>query len=218
MDKVQSNLIRAKVTLSEAKPGINVQVAIPELGIRQNMTTDANGIAQATIKTKKLQRWSPDAPKLYDVTITSESDQLNEQIGFRNLYVKGEDIYLNDQPIFLRSISFHEEIPQRRGRAFSEADATMLLSEAKELGANMIRLAHYPQNEYTVRLAERMGFLLMGRDTYLATGIDFKNTATREKAGRMIKEMVMRDKKPLFRCLLGVLPMKQPLPPRAMNF
>ena len=70
LDKVQSNLIRAKVTLSEAKPGINVQVAIPELGIRQNMTTDANGIAQATIKTKKLQRWSPDAPKLYDVTIT----------------------------------------------------------------------------------------------------------------------------------------------------
>lgn len=98
LDKVQSNLIRAKVTLSEAKPGINVQVAIPELGIRQNMTTDANGIAQATIKTKKLQRWSPDAPKLYDVTITSESDRLNEQIGFRNLYVKGEDIYLNDQP------------------------------------------------------------------------------------------------------------------------
>ena len=152
LDKVQSNLIRAKVTLSEAKPGINVQVAIPELGIRQNMTTDANGIAQATIKTKKLQRWSPDAPKLYDVTITSESDRLNEQIGFRNLYVKGEDIYLNDQPIFLRSISFHEEIPQRRGRAFSEADATMLLSEAKELGANMIRLAHYPQNEYTCLL------------------------------------------------------------------
>lgn len=193
LDKVQSNLIRAKVTLSEAKPGINVQVAIPELGIRQNMTTDANGIAQATIKTKKLQRWSPDAPKLYDVTITSESDRLNEQIGFRNLYVKGEDIYLNDQPIFLRSISFHEEIPQRRGRAFSEADATMLLSEAKELGANMIRLAHYPQNEYTVRLAERMGFLLW-EEIPIWQGIDFKNTATREKAGRMIKEMVMRDK------------------------
>ena len=193
LDKVQSNLIRAKVTLSEAKPGINVQVAIPELGIRQNMTTDANGIARATIKTKKLQRWSPDAPKLYDVTITSESDRLNEQIGFRNLYVKGEDIYLNDRPIFLRSVSFHEEIPQRRGRAFSEADATMLLSEAKELGANMIRLAHYPQNEYTVRLAERMGFLLW-EEIPIWQGIDFKNTATREKAGRMIKEMVMRDK------------------------
>lgn len=43
------------------------------------------------------------------------------------------------------SISFHEEIPQRMGRAFSEADAAMLLDEAKALGVNMIRLAHYPQ-------------------------------------------------------------------------
>ena len=118
------------------------------------------------------------------MTITSESDRLNEQIGFRNLYVKGEDIYLNDRPIFLRSVSFHEEIPQRCGRAFSEADATMLLSEAKELGANMIRLAHYPQNEYTVRLAERMGFLLW-EEIPIWQGIDFKNTATREKAGRI---------------------------------
>ncbi len=41
-----------------------------------------------------------------------------------------------------------------------EADAAMLLNEAKALGVNMIRLAHYPQNEYTVRLAEKMGFIL----------------------------------------------------------
>ncbi len=44
-------------------------------------------------------------------------------IGFRNIWVKGEDVYLNDKPIFLKSIAFHEEIPQRKGRAFSESDA-----------------------------------------------------------------------------------------------
>ena len=195
LDKVQSNLIRAKVTLSEAKPGINVQVAIPELGIRQNMTTDANGIAQATIKTKKLQRWSPDAPKLYDVTITSESDRLNEQIGFRNLYVKGEDIYLNDQPIFLRSISFHEEIPQRRGRAFSEADATMLLSEAKELGANMIRLAHYPQATYMYDLMDKHGIVTWAEIPFVGPGgyadkgfVD--QPSFRENGKEQLKEMI----------------------------
>lgn len=72
--------------------------------------------------------------------------------------MKEEDVYLNGAPIFMRSISFHEEIPQRKGRAFSESDAIMLLSEAKALGANMIRLAHYPQNEYIVRNAEKWGF------------------------------------------------------------
>ena len=193
LDKMRADLIHASVSLSEATAGICVQVFIPELGVKKTMVTDANGFAQASVKVKKLQRWSPDTPKLYDVTITSGNDRIDEQIGFRNLYVKGEQIYLNDRPIFLRSISFHEEIPQRCGRAFSKADAIMLLSEAKELGANMIRLAHYPQNEYTVRLAEKMGFLLW-EEIPIWQGIDFENKATRKKAGRMIKEMVMRDK------------------------
>lgn len=45
----------------------------------------------------------------------------------------------------MKGISFHEEIAQRQGRAFSQQDAVALLSEAKALGANLIRLAHYPQ-------------------------------------------------------------------------
>jgi beta-glucuronidase len=120
-------------------------------------------------------------------------------IGFRNVFVKGTDIYLNDKPIFLKSVSFHEEIPQREGRAFSEADAAMLLSEAKALGCNMIRLAHYPQNEYTVRMAEKMGFLLW-EEIPIWQGINFDNVATKAKAGNMIKEMVQRDKN---RCALA---------------
>ncbi len=129
----------------------------------------------------------------------SENDSIEEEIGFRNIYVKGTDIYLNDKPIFLKSISIHEEIPQRKGRAFSETDAAMLLTEAKALGCNMIRLAHYPQNEYTVRMAEKMGFLLW-EEIPVWQGINFENKDTKTKAGTMIKEMVQRDKN---RCALA---------------
>ncbi len=102
------------------------------------------------------------------VWLSSSTDRVEEQIGFRNITVKGTDIYLNGKPTFMCCISFHEEIPQRMGRAFSEADAAMLLNEAKALGVNMIRLAHYPQNEYTVRLAEKDGFPSLAGNSYLA--------------------------------------------------
>lgn len=75
-------------------------------------------------------------------------------------------------PVFMKGISFHEEIAQRQGRAFSQQDAVALLSEAKALGANVIRLAHYPQNEYIVRLAEKMGFMLW-EEIPLWQNIDF---------------------------------------------
>ena len=45
-------------------------------------------------------------------------------------------------------------------RACTLADARYLLGEAKALGCNFVRLTHYPQNEYMIRLAESMGIML----------------------------------------------------------
>lgn len=214
LDKTKADKIDIRVQLSESRANANVQIEIPELKINRKLITDAQGTARAIINNiKKLERWSPESPRLYKVIVSSENDKVEEMIGFRNITVKGEDIYLNDKPIFLKSISFHEEIPQRKGRAFSEADAVMLLSEAKALGCNMIRLAHYPQNEYTVRMAEKMGFLLW-EEIPIWQGIDFGNEATKLKAGTMIKEMVMRDKNRCALAFWGVANETQPSGPR----
>lgn len=214
LDKNKGNQIDIRVQLSEDAANTDIQVAIPELNISRKLTTDNKGTATVSLSNiKKLERWSPGSPKLYKVIVSSDNDKVEEMIGFRNITVKGEDIYLNDNPIFLKSISFHEEIPQRKGRAFSEADAVMLLSEAKALGCNMIRLAHYPQNEYIVRMAEKMGFLLW-EEIPIWQGIDFENEATRLKAGTMIKEMVMRDKNRCALAFWGVANETQPSKPR----
>ena len=213
LNKYKADQVDARIQLSEKIAGKNIELSIPELNAKQRLTTDGNGIAQVSFKMKKLERWSPGSPKLYKVVIRSETDQVEESIGFRNLYVKGEDIYLNDQLIFLKATSFHEEIPQRQGRAFSEADATMLLSEAKALGCNMIRLAHYPQNEHTVPMAEKMG-LLLWEEIPVWQGIDFENNETRLKAGNMIREMVTRDKNRCALAFWGVANETQPSAPR----
>ena len=199
LDKESPNRIIAKVSLSDKKAGEKITVSIPELKAGIDMLTDTDGKAEATLNIRKLQRWSPENPKLYEVIVSSGSDCVKEQIGFRNITVKGTDIYLNGKPTFMCSISFHEEIPQRMGRAFSESDAAMLLNEAKAIGVNMIRLAHYPQNEYTVRLAEKMGFILW-QEIPIWQGIDFADNNTRKKAQRMLTEMIKRDQN---RCAVG---------------
>lgn len=193
LDKLDKNVINVSVNLNQNKSNVLVTFSIPELGISQTAATNASGEVKLKIENNKIERWSPENPKLYNVSLSMDGDRVSEEIGFRNLYVKGTNIYLNDKPIFLKGINFHEEIPQRKSRAFSEADAIMLLSEAKHLGCNMIRLAHYSQNEYIVRLAEKMGFLLW-EEIPVWQGIDFANPATREKASTMIGEMLTRDK------------------------
>lgn len=198
LDKYDSDRVHAEVQLSAQNAGQLVKIEIPELKIANKIFTDGTGLAKATFRVRNLERWSPQAPKLYQVIVSSEVDEVKENIGFRNLYVKNTQIYLNDSPVFMKSIGLHEEISQRQGRAYSEQDAIALLSEAKGLGVNMIRLAHYPQNEYIVRLAEQMG-LMLWEEIPVWQGIDFKDSSTRLKAQRMYTEMLLRDRN---RCAL----------------
>lgn len=198
LDKHEPDLVHASVSLSSGLSQ-DVTIEIPELKVSKTVTAGPDGKADFSFKVKRMQRWAPDDPKLYDVSVCSGADKVCEKIGFRNIAVDGERILVNGVPTFMRSISFHEEIPQRMGRAFSQPDASMLLSEAAALGVNMIRLAHYPQNEYTVRLAEQMGILLW-EEIPVWQGIDFDDEGTRAKAQAMLREMIARDKN---RCAVG---------------
>ncbi|MDE6491473.1 MAG: glycoside hydrolase family 2 [Muribaculaceae bacterium] len=199
LDRCRPDIIDVEVSLSAPCEGEEVTVEIPELKKKIVMLTGADGKARGRIESKKIVRWAPDSPKLYDVTVAAVGDTVREEIGFRNIVTDGSRILVNGREEFMRCVSFHEEIPQRMGRAFSQADATMLLSEARDLGVNMIRLAHYPQNEHTVRMAERMGILLW-QEIPIWQGIDFADASTREKALVMLEEMIARDKN---RCAVG---------------
>lgn len=201
LDKTKADLINASVTMSGNVPaGSSVTLSIPELKLKEEIVLGADGKGCAAIKAKKLQRWSPDDPKLYEVRLDySGGDSVCEQIGFRNIAVDGTRILINGQNTFMCCVSFHEEIPQRMARACTEEDAFMLLNEAKTLGVNMIRLAHYPQNEHIVRLAEKMGIVLW-QEIPVWQGIDFANEETMDKALTMFSEMLYRDKN---RCAVG---------------
>jgi beta-glucuronidase len=92
--------------------------------------------------------------------------------------VRGDEILLNGEPLFLRGVNLHEEIDGRR--AHSEADARRLLEHVRELGANFARLAHYPHNEHLSRLADRMGILLW-QELPVYQSIDFASPVMQAK-------------------------------------
>jgi beta-glucuronidase len=167
-------------------------VIIREASINRSIKTDNYGYAKFNFPAK-LNLWSPDNPKLYDVLITSETDTVRDKIGFRNIDVMGSKIFLNGKEIFLRGICAHEEAPYRNGRAYSKQDADTLLGWAKELGCNFMRLAHYPHNENMIREAERMGILLWSEIPVYWT-IQWQNSLVRENASNQLTEMISRDK------------------------
>lgn len=141
----------------------------------------------------KFKLWSPNNPKLYLVLIQSDSDAIKDEIGFRNIATRGTEILLNGSPIFLKGINIHEEMPTRAAKAYSEEDAKVVLNWAKELGCNMVRLAHYPHNEHMVQLAEKMG-LMIWEELPIYQHIQFSTQGVEQKMDLMLKEMIKRDK------------------------
>ena len=192
--KAKKRIITLTANLNKAEAGQQITVNIPELKLKQTLTTDAEGriSSKFIIQSSKLQLWCPENPKLYNVEMTLNGEVLKDQVGFRTIETRGKQILLNGKPIFLKGISIHEEKVNGGGRCNSLNDAKTLLSMAQELGCNYVRLAHYPHNEYMVREAERRGILVWSEIPVYWT-ISWKNEGTFNNAKRQLTDMILRD-------------------------
>lgn len=189
LSRSEDGAIEGWVHVVGAQANESVEVEIPELKERTSAEVDGEGRAQIHFKVQGLERWTPETPKLYHVTIRAGQDSIDELMGFRTVETRGTQILLNGKPVFLRGISIHAEAPYRTGRAYSDKDAETLLDWAKELGCNFVRLAHYPHDETMLRAADRMG-LLVWSENPVYWALEFDNPKVLAKAEQQLDEEI----------------------------
>lgn len=185
-------LVAGSIDLYRETAQGEVTLSIPELDFEQRYPVSGDRL-EFEFELEGLGLWSPESPRLYTVRLAYNGETLSDEIGFRTIETSGKRILLNGEPVFLRGITIHEEVPQEARRAHSMEDAEQLLGWVKELNANMLRLAHYPHNEYTVRLADRMGLMLWSEIPVYWT-IDFSSADVLAKAKVQLEEMIVRDR------------------------
>lgn len=171
--------------------GAKVSIKVPELGLDTTAKVDHRGRAKWQAAAKPVL-WEPDNPKLYKVEITAGRDNISDRIGFRTIETRGEKILLNGKPIRFKGISTHEEPIGRDGAAFSRSDMKKLFAEAKALGANFVRAAHYPYSRHAAQVADEMG-LLLWKEVPIYWNIAWENPETLSIARDQVSRMVKRD-------------------------
>jgi len=149
---------------------------------------------------KKVQTWSPSSPYLYSLQIclrTDEGyDELNTKIGFRTIRTDNCSIKLNGSIVKMNGFNRHEDSMSHAVKPDYDTARNDLM-KMKALGANFVRLAHYPHDSTTLDICDELGLFVMaeiplywmGRGDETASDITSKIT----NAQRQIERMVRRD-------------------------
>lgn len=175
----------------------------------------ANG-KSGQLKVEKVNLWNVGKPYLYELLIRIVNDnaiidEYREKIGIRTVEIKGTEILINGNPVYLKGFGKHED-SDIIGRGFSPSVMKRDFELMKWIGANSFRTAHYPYSEEIYQMADREGFLII--DEVPAVGMfesimnfleasSGKTTAFFEKETtpillkahlRAVEEMITRDK------------------------
>ena len=142
------------------------------------------------------QLWSPDHPELYDVVIVvnagKSQDEKNIRVGFRELKAIGSRLYLNGEEIFLKGVARHEMWGKAQGFTLSAEQIVTDLRLIKNLGANFVRLVHYPHSKTTITLCDELG--LMATEEPGLWWSDLTNEKVTSKALEIMEKTILRDR------------------------
>jgi beta-galactosidase len=109
--------------------------------------------------------WSPESPYLYRVATVVDAgqgrrDRVDSPLGVRWFSVDpAEGFFLNGRPYLLRGTNRHQD-EVGRGNALADSDHIRDLKLIKAMGANVIRLAHYPHAPAVLEAADELGLVI----------------------------------------------------------
>lgn len=138
------------------------------------VTNNTTKITFENIKNPEL--WDTEKPNLYSVTaVLSEKkqirDSINEKAGFRWFEFKDHGpFYLNGKRLLIRGTHRHEE-QAGVGAAMSNAQHRADMESIKKMGANFVRLAHYPQDPEVYKACDELGLLVWDELPWCRGGI-----------------------------------------------
>ena len=127
-----------------------------------------NDRAQVNVRERipGVAAWSAEIPYLYTLYLTLKDRQGNllevipARVGFRTVEIRGSDLLVNGQRIFLKGVNRHEHHP-RTGHVLTRTDMRKDMEMMKKLNINAVRHSHYPPDPYWLELCDEYGLYVV---------------------------------------------------------
>ena len=140
--------------------------------------------------------WSPDHPFLYTMKVSLEEngkrvDQLVQKFGYRWYHFeKNGPFFLNGKQLLIRGTHRHEE-HAGLGAAMPNHLHRKDMEMIKEMGANFVRLGHYPQDPEVYKACDELGLIVWDELPWCRGGRGDERWAANTK--RLLKEQITQN-------------------------
>ncbi|WP_396600603.1 glycoside hydrolase family 2 protein [Algibacter sp. R77976] len=140
--------------------------------------------------------WDIDHPNLYTLAVqlvedNIVKDEISDRVGFRWFEFKDYGaFYLNGKRLLLRGTHRHEE-HAGVGAAMSNKQHRADMELIKDMGANFVRLAHYPQDPEIYKACDELGLLVWDELPWCRGGLG--NDAWKLNTKNMLEEIIEQN-------------------------
>lgn len=114
----------------------------------------------ASIAVTDPHLWNAEKPYLYTLILEVPDETIVDQVGIREIHVRGNTVLINGYPVKFRGVNRHDSDPVTGftvGLAQIKTDLLMM----KRHNFNAIRTSHYPNVPYFYQLCDRYGFFVI---------------------------------------------------------
>jgi beta-galactosidase len=160
-----------------------------EIGKCEGLVLD--GIAEEKMLDLSLERWDNDHPKLYTFSLILEGyDTYTCKIGCRSVKFEKDGFTINGKKKKLIGLDRHQSYPYV-GYAMPPSMQIEDARRLKELGVDIVRTSHYPQDPSFLDACDELGLLVL--EEIPGWQHISKDVQWRELCVQNVKDMILRD-------------------------
>lgn len=111
-------------------------------------------------KLDNVNLWNAQAPNLYSVELSTETECFTFNIGYRKIELVGNQILFNGSKLHIKGVNRHE-FNSMTGRVQTYKQILDDLKLLKSMHVNSIRTSHYPNCNMFYELCDQLGFMVM---------------------------------------------------------
>lgn len=175
----------------------DLQINICDKSEIKNITlgSDCEEWVQFDVCYEDVKEWSNEEPNLYMLSAVllkagKAIDDLIERVGFREIAIKDNRIYLNGKSIYLKGFNRHEDYAVD-GCAVSFQHMVQDMDLMQDMNVNAVRTCHYPNDERFLDLCDERGIMVWEENH--ARGLllkDMQNPNFNRQCEDCIREMI----------------------------